>query len=183
MKKRAWLLLLTQLPASASTARVALWRRLRAVGATSVEHGAWMLPVSESHRNLFTELAGTIRGHSGSAAIFEADAVGGDGAMIARFSEDRVREYAEFATRSQDLLKEISKEVAAEKFTFAELEEIEDDLKKLETWLEKIAARDFFAGDGLSRARQILQTCVNAVETFAASVYEANGLSGDTRDD
>lgn len=178
MKSRRWLLLLMQLPTSASTARVALWRRLRAAGATSVEHGAWMLPLSDAHRNLFVELAEAIGGHGGSAAIFEADAVGGDSAMIARFAEDRAREYQEFATRSQGLLDEIAKEIVAEKFTFAELEEVEDDLKKLDAWLAKIVGRDFFAGQGQSHARQWLETCARAVEAFAARVYEANGLSG-----
>lgn len=140
-----------------------------------------MLPLNEAHHGLFVELAGTIRGHGGSAAIFEADAVEGDAAMIARFGSDRAREYEEFATRSQGLLDEIAKEVAAVKFTFAELEEIEDDLGKLEGWLAKIAARDFFSGGGLEGARQRLQGCREAVEGFAARVYDANGLSQDTR--
>jgi hypothetical protein len=67
-----------------------------------------------------------------------------DKEMIARFANDRQREYQEFATRAQGLLDEVAKEIAAEKFTFAELEEVEDDLKKLEVWLAKISARDFF---------------------------------------
>ena len=179
MTKRVWVLLLMQLPTSASTARVALWRRLRAAGATSVEHGAWMLPLNKMHRSLFTEMAEAIHAAGGSAAMFEADAIGGDEAMIARFADDRAREYDEFATRSQGLLEEIAKEVAAEKFTFAELEEIEDDLKKLETWLGKISARDFFAGDRLRAARQTLGNCATVVGSFAASVYEASGVSGE----
>ena len=177
MTKRRWILLLMQLPTSASTARVSIWRRLRAAGATSVEHGAWMLPLEASHQSLFTDMAETIDTAGGSAAIFEADAVGGDDAMIARFADDRAREYHEFTTRSQGLLDEIAKEKAAEKFTFAELEEIEDDLKKLETWLGKIAARDFFAGDKLIVARQTLESCAVAVRCFAARVYEAGGVS------
>ena len=178
MKKRVWLLLLMQLPTSASTARVGVWRRLRAAGATSVEHGAWMLPLSVAHRSLFAEIAETIGSAGGSAAIFEADAVGGDDAMVARFADDRAREYDEFATRSQGLLDEIAKEVAAEKFTFAELEEIEDDLKKLEIWLGKIEARDFFASQRISVARQELETCAATASSFAERVYAASGVSG-----
>lgn len=177
MTKRVWLLLLMQLPTSASTARVGVWRRLRAAGATSVEHGAWMLPLEAVHQSLFADIAETIRAVGGSAAIFEADAIGGDDAMIARFGDDRAREYDEFATRSQGLLDEIAKEVTAEKFTFAELEEIEDDLKKLEPWFTKIAARDFFAGERLGTARHMLETCTTAVGSFAARVYEASGIS------
>ena len=178
MSRLKWLLLLTQIPASASSARVALWRRLRAAGATSVEHGAWMLPASQKHRELLNELAQTVQAQGGSSSLFEATAISDDDEMIARFTGDRQREYQEFATRAQGLLDEVTKEIAAEKFTFAELEEVEDDLKKLDVWLAKIAARDFFAGDTLTTAQQQLGACVRAVESFAASVYVADGVAG-----
>ena len=176
MTKLKWLLLLTQIPASASSARVALWRRLRAAGATSVEHGAWMLPATESHHSLLNELAQTVQSQGGNASRFEATAVADDKEMIARFVSDRQREYQEFETRSQGLLDEVAKETAAEKFTFAELEEVEDDLKKLDVWLSKIAARDFFAGDALTTAQYQLGACAHAVENFAANVYAADGI-------
>ncbi len=178
MTKMKWLLLLTQIPASASSARVALWRRLRAAGATSVEHGAWMLPESQGHQTLLKELADTVESHGGSASLFEATAVADDKEMIARFAMDRQREYQEFATRAQGLLDEIAKEIAAKKFTFAELEEVEDDLKKLEVWLAKIGARDFFEGEARKTAHKQFADCVRAVEGFAAKVYAADGMGG-----
>ena len=174
--KLEWILLVAQLPASASTARVALWRRLRAAGATSVEHGAWMLPARSNHQELMSELAETVRKNGGSANLFDAHAQADDTEMIARFAADRAREYQEFATRSQGLLDEIAKEIAAKKFTFAELEEIEDDLKKLETWLTKIAVRDFFAGGAQATANNQLTQCCDAVERFSARVFEVEGL-------
>lgn len=176
MSRLKWLLLLTQIPASASSARVALWRRLRAAGATSVEHGAWMLPATEAHQTLLNDLAQTVQAQGGSASLFEATAVADDKEMTARFVNDRKREYQEFATRAQGLLDEVAKEIAAEKFTFAELEEVEDDLKKLEVWLGKISARDFFAGDAITTAMQQFEACAHAVEGFAANVYAADGI-------
>lgn len=178
MTKLRWLLLLTQIPASASSARVALWRRLRAAGATSVEHGAWMLPATEAHRTLLNDLAQTVQAQGGSASLFEATAVADDKEMTARFVSDRQREYQEFATRAQGLLDEVAKEIAAEKFTFAELEEVEDDLKKLEVWLGKISARDFFAGPELAAAQGRLATCAKSVGEFADRVYAADGIAG-----
>jgi hypothetical protein len=179
MTKLKWLLLLTQIPASASSARVALWRRLRAAGATSVEHGAWMLPATEAHQALLNELAQAVQSQGGSASMFEAKAVADDNEMIARFVNERQREYLEFATRAQGLLDEVAKEIAAAKFTFAELEEVEDDLKKLDVWLGKIAARDFFAGDALTTAQHQLGACAYAVENFAANVYAADGIASE----
>ena len=135
-----------------------------------------MLPASEAHQTLLNELAQTVQAQGGSASLFEATAVADDKEMIARFVSDRQREYQEFETRSQGLLDELAKEIAAEKFTFAELEEVEDDLKKLEVWLAKIAVRDFFAGDALTTAQQQLGACALAVENFAANVYAADGI-------
>jgi len=177
MAKLKWLLLLTQIPASASSARVALWRRLRAAGATSVEHGAWMLPATQAHQSLLNELAQTVQTQGGSASMFEASAVADDKEMIARFANDRQREYQEFATRALGLLDEVAKEIAAKKFTFAELEEVEDDLKKLEVWLAKISARDFFAGAMRAVAQEQLAACSTSVEAFATRVYAADGIA------
>ena len=64
----------------------------------------------------------------------------------------------------------------AGKFTFAELEEIEQDLDKLAGWLEKIGARDFFPGQDRERAGEALQRCREAVARFAEAVYAAEGL-------
>jgi hypothetical protein len=60
--------------------------------------------------------------------------------------------------------------------TFAELEEIEQDLDKLAGWLDKIGARDFFPGQDRERAGEALQRCREAVARFAGAVYTAEGL-------
>ena len=136
-----------------------------------------MLPATDAHRDLLNDLATAVQAQGGSASLFEATAVADDKEMTARFASDRMREYQEFATRAKGLLDEVAKEIAAAKFTFAELEEVEDDLKKLEVWLGKIRMRDFFAGDALTTAQQQLAACADSVEQFAASVYAADGIS------
>ncbi len=172
-----WLMLLAQLPAAPSSARVALWRRLRAAGAAGLNTGAWALPASDDHAKLLQQLAGTVREHGGHASVFSAQAFPGEGAaVIERFRADRAREYAEFEDRGQALLTEIDKERRLEKFTFAELEEIEDDLHKLTTWLAKIEARDFFPDSRREAARKTLTACETAQSRFAEDVYEREGL-------
>lgn len=172
-----WLMFLAQLPASPSSARVTLWRRLRAAGAAGFMTGAWVLPMGEAHADLFRHLADTVRSQGGQAAVFASQAIdGGDEAVLERFRSDRGREYGEFEDRSQALLAEIDKERRLEKFTFAELEEIEDDLEKLTAWLAKIEARDFFPGAGREAARRTLATCQAAQTSFAEDVYTHEGL-------
>jgi hypothetical protein len=137
-----------------------------------------VLPGTPSHTELFGQLAETVRGQGGSAfvlAVPAADA-GVDAEIAARFRADRAREYAEFAARADGLLAEIGTETGAGKFTFAELEEIEQDLGKLAGWLEKIGARDFFPGRDRERSGEALQRCREAVARFAGAVYAAEGL-------
>jgi hypothetical protein len=173
-----WVLLLAQLPASPSTPRVALWRRARAAGAAGLQNGAWVLPRTAGHVALFGQLAETVRGQGGDAFVLAVDApdAGVDAEIAERFRADRAREYAEFAARADGLLADIGQETTAGKFTFAELEEIEQDLGNLAGWLEKIAARDFFPGPDRQRAGETLRRCQAAVAGFAGAVYAAKGV-------
>jgi hypothetical protein len=172
---RSWLLFLTQLPASPSSARVALWRRLRAHGATSLLNGAWVLPRTAAHESFFTELAETVQAQGGRAFVLPvADAPPSTGAVItARFRADREREYNELAERCDAFLAELRKETAAAKFTFAELEENEQDLEKLTGWLARIQARDFLPDQPDPGPPGRLAECRRALEVFSQAVYEA----------
>lgn len=172
-----WLMLLAQLPASPSSARVSLWRRLRAAGATGLFTGAWVLPLGPEHQALFEQMGETVRDQGGQAAVFVSQAIEeGDDAVVAQFAADRAREYGEFAERCDGLLAEIAKERGRGKFTFAELEEIEDDLEKLTAWLAKIEARDFFPDVKRQAARDKLGLCRSDQQAFAEDVYAREGL-------
>ena len=178
---REWLLFMAQLPAEPSSARVAMWRRLKSAGATSLLTGTWVLPASEAHAAMLGQLADTVRGQGGSAALFSGRQIDGatSGEVVARFRADRAREYDEFATRSDGLLAEIAKETAAGKFSFAELEEIEDDLGKLTAWLAKIEARNFFPDDRRKQAAWSLATCRKMLRAFANTTYHRDGAAND----
>ena len=138
-----WLLFLAQLPSRPSGARVALWRRLRAAGATTMVNGAWVLPETDSHATFFDQLREVILGQGGTAFILNIpeSAPEVDEAIVQRFRGDRAREYDEFTERCTAFLDEISKETHAGKYTFAEMEEGEQDLEKLARWLTKIRER------------------------------------------
>ena len=99
--------------------------------------------------------------------------------ILARFRADREEEYAEFYERSQEFLAEIKKETGKLKFTFAELEENEQDFQRLTNWLEKIKKRDFVGGDEAQKAIETLKTCRTAFEIFSTEVYNRQA-PGDT---
>nr|WP_281126612.1 Chromate resistance protein ChrB [Sphingomonas sp. AR_OL41] len=175
----SWLLLLAQLPAEPSSARVALWRRLRGSGAISIVNGVWALPRAEAHAELFASAAARVREQGGRASTFSAqplDVAEAD-ALVVQSRADRGREYDEFAERADAMLAEIDKETRKQKFTFAELEEIEQDHEKLTDWLAKIERRDFFPDARLEHARVQLKQCGDELRIFGEKVFVAEGVN------
>lgn len=179
MTQREWLLLLPQLPSSPSSLRVLVWRRLRALGALGLQHGVWVLPHAPGHEQLFRALVAELTPQGGSALLFAASPL--DPALpadiVARFRTERAQDYAEFAGRCRDFLAEIAKETDQQNFTFAELEENEQDLQKLAGWLARIRSRDFFPSEQTEAAARALAGCQQALDAFSHAVYVAAGLS------
>ena len=179
----AWLLLLAQLPSSPSSARVALWRHLRAIGATGMVNSAWVLPQAAAHAEFFEKLLETVHKQGGTGFVLNVTPASPEvnEVIIQRFRADRNREYDEFAERCAAFLEEIGKETQAGKFIFAELEEGEQDLEKLTRWLAKIQARDFFPDERWPQAEEMLERCRAALSEMSRAVYAAEGMS-DTAD-
>jgi hypothetical protein len=173
-----WLLFLAQLPSSPSSARVAVWRRLRTVGATSVLNGTWVLPHTAAHAQVFEQLLGLVQQYRGSGFVLSVaeSAPGTDAAIVARFRADRGREYDELAERCTAFRTEIRKETRAGKFIFAELEEGEQDFEKLVRWLGKIQQRDFFPDERQAEAVSTIGRCRQALEDFSRAVFETEDV-------
>jgi hypothetical protein len=173
-----WLLFLSQLPASPSTLRVTVWRRLRAAGALGLQNGVWVLPATPEFRQFAEDQMTYIKGQGATSYSFEVTSLNPsvEQTVLAGFRAERDEEYAEFCERCEALLAELKRETAGEKFTFAELEETETDLHKLETWLGKIIARDFVDGSQKQAALDYLGRCREAYEVFATKVYSQQGI-------
>ena len=175
-----WLLFIPQRPAPPSALRVTVWRRMHAVGALELQNGVWILPYSPEIEGHVEHLLAHLQENGASGYIFETGgltpAIEND--LLERFRASRDEEYAEFCERGDALLGELAKETALGKFSFAELEEAEEDLRKLEKWLEKISARDCAAARLGERARRKLTRCRADLVEFARKVYASQGVEG-----
>ena len=175
MDTRVWLLFVAQLPAQPSSARVQLWRHLRAAGAVSLQNGVWVLPATQAHELLVRDELAQVERQGGTGVLFQAQARGHD--LVARFHDDRDQEYAEVCERGQALRVELAREARAGKETFAELEENEQELAKLDRWLAQVQARDFFGAPGAIRATQAIEACRADLTAFATAVYRREGVT------
>lgn len=139
-----WLLFSYSVPKEPSTVRVALWRRLRELGAMYVAPSVCMLPDTPEGMKKLRGCMQIAEDAGGTARLipFVIQDEQAELDLVADFSRLRAAEYAELRERVTALLDELRKEGEGGKFTFAELEENEDELEKLERWLKKIESRD-----------------------------------------
>lgn len=164
-----------KVPPEPAAKRIAMWRKLKGMGAVYLQNGVCMLPKTDDHVRRLKMLENDIAEMGGEAVILETVALdkSQEEKVIARFKADRDDEYREFLGRCAEFEKEIAKEITIKKFTYAELEEEDTDLKKLQGWLEKIKKLDFYGAPLAQEATERLRACEALLDNYAQRVFEA----------
>ena len=91
----AWLLLLVRLPATHSTERVAIWRKLKKSGAIQIQTSTYILPDDPPRYETFQWLTQQIRDAGGHATLVRAREIDGfsNDKLIELFNAARAKEY------------------------------------------------------------------------------------------
>ena len=166
-----WLLLVYRVPPEPSRLRSAVWRRLKSLGAIYLQNSAAALPVSVGAERALRRLRSEILDMGGSAALLSCSVLAGESDVHNAFQAARDDEYEEIVDRCEDFLAQVKKEHVAGHYTYAELEENEVDLEKLQKWFARVRDRDVFGAAGRQAAEKALAVCGQALEEYAARVY------------
>lgn len=181
MDERSWLLLTYKVPPDPSKHRVALWRRIKGMGGVYLQNGVCVLPGTPEHTRQLKVIENEITETGGEAVLLQAVAFdrAQEEKVVARFKADRNEQYEEFLDKCADFEGEIAKETAKRHFTYAELEENEVDLKKLQSWLEKIRRLDFYGAPLAGTATERLVACEVSLDRYAQRVFESHEENSD----
>jgi hypothetical protein len=175
MTSLSWIQLTYKVPPEPARKRIGLWRKIKAMGAVYLQNGVCLLPKTDDHLRRLKMLENEIAEMDGEAVLLET--VGLDRVqeekVVVRFNAERDEQYREFLERCAGFRAEIERESAANKFTYAELEENDGDLQKLRTWLGKIKALDFYGSPLGSEAETALINCWTILDDFAQQVFAA----------
>jgi DNA-binding transcriptional regulator PaaX len=169
--KPGWLLLIYRVPSEPTRLRAAVWRRLKGLGAIYLQSSTAALPVSPANERALRKLHHDIIGMTGTASLLSCEVLVGERDVIAAFQAARDDEYEEIVDKCQDFLGQVAKEYQDSHFTFAELEENEEDLAKLRNWLAKITDRDVFGAPGRAATLTAIKECERVLEEYATRVY------------
>lgn len=131
MGKRKWLVVNYNLPTDPSRYRVATWRALKKIGALNIQQSMWVLGYNEENYLALQKISQDIESNNGEALLMESVFFDDkhEERVISLFNNVRDEEYKEFIEKCDEYLKELEKEISIEKFTFAELEEEEEELQ------------------------------------------------------
>jgi hypothetical protein len=172
-----WLQLVYRVPAEPSRKRTYIWRQLRGLGAVYLQDACCIFPRTPDAERALAEIAAKVREFEGEAtlSLLSPAEPGWDARMEATFNRARDEEYHELLKTTERLEDELARETRKDKFTFAALEEVEDQYATLERWLARVQARDVFHAalgpEVVAQLEQVRQTLGH----FAEAVHQREG--------
>lgn len=131
----AWLLLVVSLPTSGGTARMRIWRALKALGCMALRDGAYLLPAGAEGEQALQDLADECVREGGNAWLMRVTPRTADEASEYRKLFDRTQDYAELRKGWKGVNRTIASSPPAE---LARLR------RKLQREYEALRAIDFF---------------------------------------
>ena len=138
VRDAAWLLLIVSLPTQSATARMRIWRALKALGCSALRDGAYLLPAGGNREQSLQDLADECTREGGSAWLMGVGPRSADEAQAYRQLFDRSEDYAELRSTWKDVNRTLSS------LSMPELVRLQ---KKLRREYEALRATDFFAGE------------------------------------
>jgi hypothetical protein len=138
-----WALLVVSLPTSSATARMRIWRSLKALGCVAMRDGAYLLPASAEREQALQALADECQREGGSAWLMAVEPRSTDENDAYRQLFDRHGEYAEMRKAWQEA------NAGLVSLSPAELARLQ---RKQQREFDALRAIDFFPGDAAAEA-------------------------------
>jgi hypothetical protein len=168
-----WLLFTYWLPPEPSRKRVYVWRQLKKIGAFS-EGSGWLLPNNEDLSRTLTDLVKTVEEMGGTANLYTVNhsSKEQEERIIAKFRQEREKEYSEIIAECHKALKHIEWESERKEFNFEEVEELEGDVEKIKRWYADTARRDFWDTSIKREVEEKIHEVEESLANFTQTTYE-----------
>jgi hypothetical protein len=172
-----WVLLSYRLPREPSRLRLAVWRRLKRLGAIVLHDAVWLLPGDAKAREAFEWLAEEIEEQGGTAYIWEATSLGSaqEHTITAQFRAEADERYGAIAESAEALRHLATRRRPASR---PRLEQARRQLAGLERALRLEARRDHFRASGRRRAEEAVRGAIGALPETPGRAMTAKSRAG-----
>ena len=178
-----WLLVAASSAGAADSLRVAIWRKLRSLGALYLQQSVSVLPARPGVEREIRRLVDRVRANGGAARVLRItfDDAGEEAQLVSELQAARDDEYAEVLERVPAFLDELSSERDRDRATYEEVEESEADLERFRAWLAKIDRRDYFGAPRRDEAHAAVERCAQALEAFESEAFARDAQAAGER--
>jgi hypothetical protein len=163
-----WLLLVISLPTQSATARMRVWRALKALGCMALRDGAYLLPQGEEREQALLGVAEDCTREGGVAWLAGAQPRSADDEQAWRALFDRSANYVELRRSWKDANRGLAK------LGPAELTRL---LRKVQRDFEGVRSIDFFPGDACTETEAACADLIKRIEALL-SPGEPNEIEG-----
>jgi hypothetical protein len=173
VKSASWLLLLFSLPTNRNTERVAVWRRLKKIGALQIKTSTYLLPDETAQYEQFQWLAQQIRDYGGDSTLVRAQEIEGltQDKVIAMFNDARAKDYADLRKALQSFIKRRNK---------MEGEQAASELERLTKQFRGTQEVDFFDSARGHDVAMLLRRAEGPKRSRQLEVLDAKKFQGKT---
>ena len=151
-EKTRWLILIYQLPREPSRHRVAVWRRLKSLGALYLQDGAAALPEDAVTREQLEWLQLRVREAGGEATLWEAlpNTIAEGDSLVEEFRASREASYEKLVESAERLRRKAA--LGSDRSLLL------DELRKLEREFRAERRRDYFRSPMRNEAAEAFRT-------------------------
>ncbi len=169
-----YVLLIYQVPSQPSGARVAVWRELKKMGALYLQQSVCILPEQEALLATLQKITERIIEQGGNYHLLPIHELSQDEEtkILDGFIAQSNLQYDEIIENCDiNFSKEIEFETFRQNFTYAEAEEIGQELDKIRRWYDRVVERDWFGAARREEAIQSIERCAKQLEVFEEKVF------------
>lgn len=168
------LLVVAKLSGMKAKDRVLVWRRVNELGFTSIIRSVFVLADGHEERLKAASLVSIIEKKGGQAWLFTSESQSSQdrhdiGKLIITKTESEIKEFIE---ECNEFIDDISKELREEEFEFYEMEELSNDLIKLEKWKTKLIEKYPSTKNMYARLEENLEKCRKLMKIFEKKCLE-----------
>ena len=139
-----------------------------------MEGTGWLLPKAEPFVTRIKGILNSVEELEGTANLYSVTDFSEiqEQRAIARFKQEREREYAEIIKECHKMLRHIERERQQQEFNFEEVQELEGDLGKINRWFSETKERDFWDVATREELEELISEAETGLTTFTQETYE-----------